>query len=264
MSRFPEQWLHLREPFDHAARSVELPGALLPALAATRPLKVVELGAGLGSGMRFLAPRLPGPQHWTLIDHDHDLLSAVGEPPAPDIIVETLVRDLEDLSTLDLPVDLVSTQALLDLVSQEWLEALCGWVVRRRVPLLAALTVDGRVRWLPEDPRDAAVQAAFRAHQHTDRGFGPSPGPEAATVLAGLLSRSGYEVSLARADWEVGPDSRRMLEEMVAGTAHAAAEAAEGITSSETVAAWRSARMAEVAAGTLSLQVGHLDLLALP
>jgi trans-aconitate methyltransferase len=256
----------MREPFDHAARSGQLVHTLISALPVGEPLRVVELGAGLGSGMRYLAPLLPGSQHWTLVDHDADLLAAVGPSPTG-VQVDTLQRDLRDpqtLGQLDLALDLVSTQALLDLVSKQWLVSLSAWLVARRLPLLAALTVDGRVGWQPEDSRDAEVQAAFRAHQLTDRGFGPSPGPRAAMVLAGLLSRAGYTVTLARSDWEIGAGFTGMLEQMVTGTASAAAEAAAGIASDGTVAGWREDRMAATASGKLSLRVGHLDLLAIP
>jgi len=261
---FPVEWLHLREPFDHQARSRALVETLVAALPSRRPLRILELGAGLGSGMRYLAPQLPEAQQWTLVDHDPALLAAVGEPPGPEVRVETLELDLADPAALTQEADLVSTQALLDLVSEAWLGALTEWLVDRRLPLLAALTVDGRVHWTPEDPRDTEVQAAFRAHQRTDRGFGPSPGSRAAPVLSGMLARAGHRVSLARADWDVGPGFTQMLSEMVEGTARAAAEAAAGITQPETVRNWRANRLAAIEAGSLSLRVGHLDLLALP
>ena len=184
MSRFPVEWLRLREPFDHAARADDLVDALCASLTEQRPLRVVELGAGRGSGMRYLAPRLPGPQHWTLIDHDPDLLQDVG--PLPSAVAQCLpmVADLRDPRSLTVEADLLSTQALLDLVSEEWLIGLTEWLAARRVPFVAALTVDGRVSWLPEAPLDAEVQAAFRAHQLTDRGFGTSPGPRAAEAVS--------------------------------------------------------------------------------
>ena len=46
-----------------------------------RPV-IHDLGCGTGSMGRWLAPRLPGPQHWVLHDRDADLLAvAADEPP---------------------------------------------------------------------------------------------------------------------------------------------------------------------------------------
>ena len=54
-----------------------------------------------------------------------------------------LARDLE--AALDGPVDLVTTSALLDLVSDDWLERLAIEAAARRLPVYAALSYDGRI-----------------------------------------------------------------------------------------------------------------------
>ena len=264
MNRFPTDWLRLREPFDHAARSTALVETLLGILPASRPLRILELAAGLGSGMRFLAPLLPTPQHWTMIDHDPALLASVGPPPTNSITLETLEFDLRELDKLDFSADLVSTQALLDLVSDDWLESLVNLLADRSLPLLAALTVDGRIRWSPEDPRDVKIQQAFRAHQTGDRGFGPSVGTRAALELERLLSARNYTIIRKQADWSIAPAFTQMLTQLVDGTAEAAMEACGNITTTKTVTDWHRARRAAIASGDLSLQVGHLDLIAFP
>lgn len=142
MNQFPTDWLRLREPFDHAARSTALVETLLGILPASRPLRILELGAGLGSGMRFLAPLLPTPQHWTMIDHDPALLASVGPPPTNSITLETLEFDLRELDKLDFSADLVSTQALLDLVSGDWLESLVNLLADQKPS--ASCRIDGR------------------------------------------------------------------------------------------------------------------------
>jgi hypothetical protein len=89
---FDLRWLALREPVDHAARrrSAVALAALRAALRAPdcreadagapadarAPLAVLDLGAGSGSNLRFLAPRLGGRQHWVPCDHDARLLTA--------------------------------------------------------------------------------------------------------------------------------------------------------------------------------------------
>lgn len=248
MGEFAASWLALREPFDHVARD----SALLEHLDLPPGFRGLELAAGTGSGVRWLRQHFPDAR-WTLVDHDPELLRHVGEG-------EVYVHDLQQLEALDVDADLVTCQALLDLVSHDWLVRFADWLTARQVPLLAALTVDGRVAWTPPIEDDESVQSAFRAHQLTDRGFGDSPGPRAAHVLADLLGERGFRVETSRADWVIPPSSTEMLREMVQGTAHAAAE----MLGENAVAAWREERLAAIDAARLQLLVGHLDLVAVP
>src|SRR5690242_4577899 len=72
MTKVSAAWLALRESADAAARAEEL---VEPVRRRLGPRPVIhDLGTGTGSMGRWLAPRLPGPQHWVLYDHDADLL----------------------------------------------------------------------------------------------------------------------------------------------------------------------------------------------
>ena len=73
--RVSPEWLDLREPADAEARSEELAERLARHLPAGR-LVIHDLGGGSGAMGRWLAPRLPEPQHWVVHDRDDDLLRA--------------------------------------------------------------------------------------------------------------------------------------------------------------------------------------------
>ena len=77
------EWLDLREPADAAARSDELAERLGRHLPAAGHLVIHDLGGGSGAMVRWLAPRLPGPQHWVVHDRDEGLLElATAHGPA--------------------------------------------------------------------------------------------------------------------------------------------------------------------------------------
>ena len=58
-----------------------------------------------------------------------------------------LGRDLE--AALDGSIDLITTSALLDLVSESWLERLVVEISARSIPLYAAISHDGRIEFVP-------------------------------------------------------------------------------------------------------------------
>ena len=102
--RVSPDWLALREPADAAARSAELAERLGRHLPAAGRLVIHDLGGGSGAMGRWLAPRLPGPQHWVVHDRDEDLLAlALADPPdAAGVTVEARRSDVARLSRRDL------------------------------------------------------------------------------------------------------------------------------------------------------------------
>lgn len=126
MSGFSADWLSLREPYDLRARNPKVLAAVAAAVAALPSLTIVDLACGTGSTLRALAPHLPARQNWKLVDNDLELLARAANASHPRAKVATaaidLARDLE--AALDGSVDLVTTSALLDLVSDRWLERL--------------------------------------------------------------------------------------------------------------------------------------------
>ena len=265
MSGFSADWLALREPFDRRARNATVLDAVAASLATQPSLQIVDLACGTGSTLRALSARLPTRQHWRLADNDLGLLArATAKPTNPDIAVSAMPLDLNrDLeAALDGPVDLVSTSALLDLVSETWLNRLAVEIAARAIPLYAALSYDGRVEITPADTDDETIIAALNAHQRTDKGFGPALGPSAASQAIARFQSLGYSVIHGMSDWEIGPDERVMQSEILAGWAHAAREI--GALPLSDAAAWLTRRRGFVADGRSSIRVGHVDLFAAP
>ena len=60
-----------------------------------------DLGGGSGAMGRWLAPRLPGPQHWVVHDRDEDLLELAVADPAADGAAVTVEARRSDITRLD-------------------------------------------------------------------------------------------------------------------------------------------------------------------
>jgi len=261
---FSAEWLTLREPYDRQARNAAVIQTVAD-FAADRPaISICDLACGTGSTFRALAPLIDVRQGWRLVDNDLSLLARAPQSEPPRIAVTATPVDLNhDLeAALDGPIDLVTTSALLDLVSAEWLERFAIEAAARHLPVYAALSYDGRAELDPADPADAAIVAAVNAHQRTDKGFGPALGPTAADAAVAQFKAVGYEVMQGEADWLFGPDDRAIQLEMLSGWAHAAREI--GGPSLSDVLEWLTRRREFVAAGRSSIRVGHIDFFARP
>ena len=139
--RVSPEWLVLREPADAAARSAELATRLRLHIPAAGSLVIHDLGGGSGAMGRWLAPRLPGPQHWIVHDRDAGLLEiAVADPPdGAAVTVEARRSDITQLTRRDLAggrdlagASLIVASALLDLLTEEELARMLGACRRQR------------------------------------------------------------------------------------------------------------------------------------
>jgi hypothetical protein len=248
----------LREPADAAARSTGLSEKLIEKLSRDRPLRIVDLGSGTGSNIRYLSPRLPQPHEWLAIDRDPTLLNL-----APNGVT-TRTADLGVLDG-DLFEDrqLVTASALLDLVSEEWLRTMAVHCRRVKASALFALTYSGQVTCDPVEPEDQAMFDLFHRHQRmSDKGFGRAAGPGATRAAIRSFSDAGYEVRRAPSNWELGPPHAQLQLALIDGWAMACAEMDPSAV--DRISRWRAVRLGYVHRGTSQISVGHWDVAAWP
>jgi hypothetical protein len=261
-TQFAAEWLALREDADATARAAEL----LDPLRARLPggeLVIRDLGCGTGSMGRWLAGRLPGPQHWILTDRDPVLLAraAASLPiPATAVIDE---RDLTVLTAADLSgTSLVTGSALLDLLTAEEVAGLAAACVGAGCPALLALSVSGRVELDPVDELDQVIAAAFDAHQRRTSGTRRLLGPDAVDVAAAAFEALGAVVHRRPSPWRLGPDQAALTAQWLQGWVAAACEQDPSLTGD--ALPYLRRRVTECTDGTLHATVDHEDLLALP
>jgi hypothetical protein len=261
VSGFSAEWLALREAIDWRSRSPLVTEIVASRVPRDRVVRAVDLAAGAGSNMRFVARRLPQPQEWLLLDHDAGLLEHARQHAG--VAIETRVVDLsevDELSELVSGRDLVTASALLDLVSEEWLRAVCSMCHRQRSLVLFALSYDGRMTCAPEDPKDELVRSLVNHHQRTEKSFGRALGPDASARASNILDGLGYDVVRDRSDWVLDQESNELQRQLIEGWAVAATEIAPIET--ELIAAWRARRLEHLRTGESSITVGHEDLVA--
>lgn len=275
MSGFEASWLDLREAADHRSRNEELARSVTRHCAGRPSINVLDLGCGTGSNLRATAPLLGSEQRWTLVDHDARLLDAAvarlsswaGDWQRSNGLLllkkgnrritvafrrADLVRDFE--SAFAGPADLVTASALFDLASADFISQVAAEVARRRASFYAVLTYNGVQRWTPRHKADADMAAAFRAHQVSDKGFGPAAGPMAPALLAAAFDAAGYSLGEADSTWRLEAGDEILLAELERGFASAVRET--GLVPEPNITDWLKVPRTEAL-------VGHIDTLAL-
>jgi hypothetical protein len=267
--RVSSEWLDLREPADAAARARDLVEHLRRHLPATGRRVIHDLACGTGALGRWLAPLLPGPQHWILHDRDADLLEvAAADAPlsaadAAAVAVETRRSDITQLEPDELAgATLITASALLDILTEDELAGLVGVCTEVACPVLLTLSVTGRVRLTPEDRLDARVAVAFDAHQRRATWSGRLLGPDAVAFAGEEFRRLGAEVVVRPSPWRLGPGEAGLAAEWFSGWLGAACEQDAGLAAE--AGAYGRRRLAQARAGELAVTVDHADLLVLP
>ena len=246
--RVSSEWLDLREPADAEARSEELAERLARHLPAGR-LEIHDLGGGSGAMGRWLAPRLPEPQHWVVHDRDDDLLRLASAT------FETRRSDITRLTPADLDgASAIVASALLDMLTADELARMLGACAGR--PTLIAMTVAGRVSLSPADPLDAQF---VRGVQRP-----PAPRRPARSGRRRRCRRSAARRRGPRPAEPLAPrcGPRRPVDKWFGGWVTAACEQEPALAAE--VGAYRDRRLAQAAAGELAVTVDHADLLVLP
>jgi hypothetical protein len=254
-TRVSPDWLLLREPADAAARPAELAERLRRRVSGTDPLVIHDLGGGSGSMGRWLAPRLPGRQHWVVHDRDPDLLELAVAGAPPSVTVEARDSDVVRLGPDALAdASLVTASALLDLLTACELARML--LAGAGHPLLLSLSVTGRVTLTPAEPLDALVRAAFNAHQRR----GGLLGPGAVAAVVDLLP--GIETVVRPSPWRLNGAHPELIAEWLEGWVAAACEQRPLLAAE--FGAYRDRRLAQARAGELAVTVDHADVLVLP
>lgn len=272
---FSGDWLSLREAIDHESRDHSLAAAAAEWLDRRGGRRVLDLGAGTGSNTRYLAPRLHGPQQWLLLDHDAALLAqarsrceALRDRSHQPIALATKCTGLADLSALSLPAqafDLITASALLDLVSEQWLNQLAELCLGQSsgkgcAALLMTLSYDGHFGFGSPLEGDELVRECVNAHQRGPKGFGAALGPDAPGVVERVLKARGFSVKRGDSSWHLDHRHAALQAALIGGWSEAAT--AQAPAHRDAIHVWRDDRLRAVAEGRSEVHVGHQDLFA--
>jgi hypothetical protein len=261
------EWLTLRGEADARARSRTLVDELAHRLG-DGPLIVHDLGSGAGAMMRWLAPQLRAPQRWVLHDADPQILGTRDPSPVLDgqgqvVGSQPSIEQLDDLGRDAFHGgSAVVASALLDVITENEARLIVNACVSAGTPALFSLSVSGQVLLDPGYQADEHFGAAFNDHQRRVADGRRLLGPDAVRVVARMFATAGWSVRELDTPWRLGPDESTLSAEWLAGWVGAAVEQRPELDSAAD--RYLALRRTQLAARSLSVTVGHRDVIAWP
>lgn len=283
MSDF-QRYLRAKRTVDDRALDRRLLVELRERLAGRERLRVLEIGAGVGTMLtRFVEWEvLPvGEIEYTAVDVDAEnaeafrehleewaadreaSVDADGSLVTPDrrVAVETVVGDgVAYAERRAGEFDLVVGAALLDILDADDVECLVGALAPGGLYYFP-ITFDGATRFRPSHPADRAVE--HRYHEHMDRKPGGSSRAGGDTLVR-LRAAPGELLGVAGSDWVVRPvgdgypGNEAFFLRYILDTVE---DALDDIGPPEGFPAWLSRRRAQVDAAELCYHTHQLDFL---
>lgn len=286
------EWLLLRYDADRDARSQAVESHVHEHLEDSDLVRVLDIGAGAGASMIYLAPRLPVTrQQWTLISRDPALAEHVracvrmfhrripgieqqGDEIAFDqnlVTYQTLSDDFlrPECPIYDQPVDLVVAHALFDLLSADQLDRFLALAMSRwrdaQPAFYFTIHLDHGFSLAPAHPGDDRVRALFHAHMQRQQGFGRALGPDSASVLVTSLRAVGLEVVHEPSPWRIGARETAFLQanlDFIEDAARDMIADGDRSMSMDDLERWLADRRDAIAAEALTMEIAHQDIWA--
>lgn len=220
-------WLSYRFACDAEARNQGIERKFLEFFAHMHQLHLVDVGAGTGANFRYYFDRIKQNQEWTFIeqdphlirtshiclekfaiDHDYDFQQndntvtiATGEKKAHIKIIQGSLDHLEELTNLQ-KTDVVTANAVFDLVSYDQFDAFVGKLKKNNVCLLSTLNYY-ETSFIPFSESDGRFLRLYHMHMRRPQSFGIAMGPDCCEEMLDLLHEHGMLIEQECSQWHI-------------------------------------------------------------
>lgn len=285
---FNIDWLAERYRFDVAARSKAVEQACFQHFRQYDRLRIVDIGAGTGSNFLYLSPKFPQHQEWTFVELNTALLKAAldriqryaklqgwsfdrngntmqfstGKQQVSIKSKHGSFLELRELVTLG-NVDLVTANAVFDLLSLKLFEQFWRQLIKYKLPLLATINYLG-MAFAPQGERDDFFIKKYEAHMQREQRFGQSMGPDCVQQMQTVFKKQGVDYFSGNSTWQIGQQDTKMHQFLLQYLEEAVTELLTSPEESASFAAWLANKKTLLAAQELELTVFHQDLFVAP
>jgi hypothetical protein len=223
----PVVWLEHRYASDEAARNPSIEKKFIKYFSERDSMHIMDAGAGTGSNFRYFFSKLADEQHWILLEQDAGLVAACREKliefaskhqyrveeQAEQITIRSeyksahiqflrgKLQDIKDLTDLK-QLDVVTANALFDLVSYEQFDTFASEIACYQVCLMATLNYY-ETSFLPFSAEDGSFIQHYHTHMMRPQDFGAAMGPNCTEEMLDLLAAHEMKCEQEGSQWHL-------------------------------------------------------------
>lgn len=279
-------WLRARYPYDARARSKKVQQKAVDWFAGRSCLKILDLGSGIGANTQYFAPIFPSLQEWTLLEIEPGLIQATFyelqkwadqkgwkalttpkqltiETSHGEITVLLKRKSLFKLMSADeiRPYDLVTANALFDLIPPDKFMEFASVLFRAARPLLSTLNYHS-MHFDPKDGADEYYLSLYESHMMRNNEVGSSMGPQCVHQMVKMLNQVGFRVYSDVSIWKIPPDDKIMMDFMFGFLKQALSEMIVDSQEFQKFNLWKRKKLSLLEKNRLQLTVKHWDFFA--
>jgi len=294
-------WLEQRSRFDDQARCHRVLDQAIATLKKHTVPIIADLGAGTGNHSVFMS-RMLAPafatvrmilveQHAHLLSYAENQISQSNAPLdttlANTTLANTTLANTTSANTTNVDsttwqfvnadlhqwladnnnndsVDLLTNNALLDLLTITEINALIKSLARYQLPMYSTLNYQG-VKFHPAHPLDLKIIALFEQHMCRTLDRGRPLGPQVNQQLNALIcAEPTLRMTQAGSEWHICANTPSFLTLNLDFYEQGAFSSAASPAQKDTIKSWSNLRRDQIKAGQLEITVYHQDYLIYP
>jgi precorrin-6B methylase 2 len=224
---FEIDWLKERFRFDSDARNQNVEQICIDYFQDDPILNIVDIGSGTGANGLYLIERFSQNQNWTFVELNPALANASiekvysfaqeknyeieigkehlllqkGEQKIQIRIITESFLELEKHVDLQ-HTDLLTANAVFDLLNEEMLLALLQKLWQHQVAILSTINYEGMAFW-PASKTDPIYIERYEAHMQRPQSFGQALGPQTMPTLIKMCEEHKKLFTAGESNWRI-------------------------------------------------------------
>lgn len=285
----PILWLAYRYSCDAQARNPEIEHKFLEFFDHhAHQLHITDVGAGTGANFRYYFNKIKQDQDWTLIEQDPHIIRACHiclekfahehqynlQQEGEDFLItsagktariRTIQGSLDHIEQLtDLQkADVVTANAVFDLISYDQFDRLAGKLSENKVCLLATMNYY-ETSFLPFSEKDHWFMQLYHTHMTRPQSFGIAMGPNCVEEMLDLLAQHHMLIEQEGSQWHISRRHTTMQHFLLQFIENAIKDLSLADGEQKDFNEWIAERKAQSHDRALEIYVDHCDIFAYP